>query len=142
MNKFLEGLATKLGATFAIWIVSICMIALATTFTLGKAALDDNSAAMKQYSESNLELVKSVGEVRAMASELRKLSFKDGIRLLAKQSYKMDVDPDDIKFIDVAAASDFCASNLFKDFIASLDGSEKILIHGHCADADLWVHNN
>ena len=142
MDKITQFLTSKI-------IGYLLMAALTVTFALGTAAFNDNTAqmgdyakTMKSYTESNDSLAKDIGEVKLLVGEVRKSSFDDKLRNLTKQIYKIQNDPEDIKEVDVAAASDFCDSSLFDDYIMTLSGSERVVILSSCQEANVWVKEN
>lgn len=142
VDSVVKSITTKLGVMIGVWFASACMVTLATTVTLAKVAFEDNTTAMQGYSDKMAELVVSVETVSKMAVEQRKLSFKDGLRLLEKQSDKMKSDVDDIKTIDIAASSDFCASSLFSDYIKQSNGSDRVSIMRNCEEVNYWMREN
>ena len=135
IRNILKSITTKISVAIGVWLVGICLVAIVALGTVAKMAVEDNTEVMA-------ELVLSVENVTKMAIEQRELSFKNGLRVLEKQSYKMEYDKADIKPADIVASSDFCASTLFKDHISSTTGSNRISIAQSCGQVDKWMLDN
>lgn len=142
MDKIMSALTSKLATAASIWILSILMVGVGTIVSLGKTALEDNTLVLSKYEHRHEEITNNILELQIRADNSDMLMFKDKLRTLAKQTYKMSKDPDDIKPIDVESASDFCASPLFKTMAKTLLGSDMLMVDRQCVDVNNWVVNN
>ncbi len=91
------------------------------------------------YADVLANLADKVEDIGEAIQEEKKARFDDNITLLAKQVYKINIDPDDVRPMDVSKASDFCVSRLFDEYKNGLTGSEKVKVMRACARVDLWV---
>jgi hypothetical protein len=142
MGKIMEELSKKAASVIAIWIFSIALAFSGAVMALGKAALEDNTVALQKYESTSKKVVSDLSKITKMLEESRMSLFKDKMRLLSKQAYKINNDPDDIKPIDIEAASDFCESVLFKDLVGTVGGSDKLLAKKACSSANSYLTRN
>ncbi len=138
LNKLLDEI-TKRAAVF---ILSLMLAANGTVMYLGKAAISDQNEATNSYEKTLSGLEIKINSVEKMAIEMRASSFKDKVRNLSKQSFKILKDPDDIKPIDIQAAADFCGSQIFRDYTPTIRGSDLAWIKRACKDTSEWLASN
>lgn len=141
-NKIAAAMASRFGVVLLGWIASACLIALSSMLVLGKASIDDNAKAMDAYRETNSALSDDIKDIKKLVVEIRKASFDSAAAMLTKQVYKLANDPDDIKSIDMVAASNFCTTKIYSDHYDELSGSNKVLMSRSCSVVNNWIELN
>ncbi len=125
LKNVIEAITTKL-------VIALLLFASSITFVY-------LSHSVNRYSDSNAAFSSKLDSILIVIEEVRQSRFKNQLRFLSSQVYKMNKSPENIRPMDITHASDFCVSTLFNDHKELLKGSERVKVMRDCNQVDYWV---